>query len=66
MPTPEYLACLQIDQLLTAAGVVQLRHEPVCRRACGVRELPVEAGLKRAARLRQAVLVLKAAFEGRL
>ena len=47
MPTPEYLARLQIDQLLTASGwVVQDRGSMNLYAGCGVavREFPVEGG----------------------
>ena len=66
MPTPEYLARQQIDQLLAASGwTVQDRGRRNLYADRGVAVQEVEAaGLKRAGRLRQAVL--KSAFEGRL
>jgi hypothetical protein len=67
MFTPEFLARQQIDQLLTASGwSVQNRGgmNLYARRGMAIREFLVEAGLKRAGRLRQEVL--KTAFVGKL
>lgn len=56
MPTPEELACLNIDRQLTACGwTVQSRNEMnlYAERGIAVREFPleaVEAGLARASR----------------
>ena len=65
MPTPESLARQQIDQLLAASGwTVQDRAGMNRLETARAVESAVEVGLKRAARLRQAVL--RSAFEGRL
>jgi len=70
MPTPEDLACQNIDKQLESCGwMVQSRNaiNLYAGRGVAVREFPLEtgeAGLVRAGRLRQAVL--RSAFEGRL